>query len=186
MRAFILSDKEFRTKQYEDLSALVIEHLKDKGFETEEHPVGKEDLAHCMGCFGCWVKKPGKCVISDQMDTINHKYMQSDVAFYLCPVVFGQFSSNMKNSLDRWIPNVLPFFELRPDGSTIHPGRYDSYAKQIFVAYADDLQPEDAKLFTDIIQKHRRNVEVIIYTGSSKEFQKELEKIDLKKVGSKL
>lgn len=185
MKALILSDKEFRTKQYEALSELVIGHLKKKGFETEEYAIGREDLAFCMGCFGCWVKKPGECVISDQIASINYKYINSDVTIYLSPVIFGQFSANIKNALDRWLPNILPFFERRPDGSTIHPGRYKSYAKQIIIGYGDDLEPEDAKLFEDIIKKHRRNTEVLIYSDSS-EFLQELEKIELRKVGSRI
>lgn len=27
--------------------------------------VTKEKINPCMGCFGCWTKTPGKCVIRD-------------------------------------------------------------------------------------------------------------------------
>ena len=44
--------------------------------------------------------------------------MTSDVVVYLCPVVFGQFSANMKYAIDRWLPNMLPYFITKDDGST--------------------------------------------------------------------
>ncbi len=186
MNALVLSDKEFRTEAYDQIRGRVLEHLNSQGLTAEEIAIGREDLDFCMGCFGCWIKSPGECVIRDMVADINRKYVGSDVVVYLCPVVFGQFSANMKNALDRWIPNILPFFKRRPDGSTIHPTRYDNNPRQIMIAYAEDLQQEDGKLFTDIIMKHRNAVDVIIYNNSITDLSRELESIQLKKVGAVL
>lgn len=184
MKALILSDKEFVTETYSQLHSCVQEYLGGRGFNLEEVAIGREDLAFCMGCFGCWVKSPGECVIKDMAAQINDKYVNSDVVVYLCPVVFGQFSANMKNALDRWLPNILPFFERRPDGSTIHPARYKNYPRQIMIAYGDDLAASDAQLFTDIIRKHRNAVDILIYHETVAELRRELENIPLKKVGA--
>lgn len=184
MKALILSDKEFRTEEFGQIHSCVLEYLAERGLQAEEIAIGREDLTFCMGCFGCWIKTPGECVIKDLVAQINEKYVSADVVIYLCPVVFGQFSANMKNALDRWIPNVLPFFEKRPDGSTIHPTRYDNYPRQIMIAYADGLEDEDAQLFTDISKKHRNAVDILIYRDSAEELRKELERIPLKKVGA--
>jgi hypothetical protein len=89
--------------------------------------------------------------------------MTSDVVFYLSPVVCGQFSANIKTVVDRWLPNMLPFFDTRPDGSTVHPPRYVDYPRQIVVGCAEDLTDEDAQLFWDITKKHRRNIDVLIW-----------------------
>jgi hypothetical protein len=139
-----------------------------------------------MGCFGCWVKKPGECVIGDKMSSINRSSMTSDAVFYLTPIVFGQFSANMKNVIDRWLPNMLPFFESRPDGSTMHPPRYADYPRQIMLGYADALEDEDARLFIDINKKHRNNSEVLIYRGNDSMLLEELGRIPLTRTGGQL
>jgi len=186
MKATVISDKDYQTELFQRLKELTDKFLNDQGFKTELMNIGKDDLAFCMGCFGCWIKKPGECVINDMMTQVNYNYINSDLVIYLSPVIFGQFSANIKNALDRWIPNMLPFFETRPDGSTMHPSRYDSYPKQIIIGYGDNLSEEDVQLFIDITKKHRRNVEVMIYQGSDRDITEVLNIIELRKVGGDL
>jgi hypothetical protein len=163
MNAYIVSDKDYETNIYRDLLAGVVSVLQERAFKVEHARIGKGDLAPCMGCFGCWIKKPGECVIPDGIRAINAAAMQSDTVIYLSPVLFGQCSANIKDAIDRWLPNMLPFFMIRNDGSMIHPRRYESYPQQIFIGYGDEVDPEDAGLFQDIIKKHRRNVEARIF-----------------------
>ena len=186
MQAFIISDKEYQTPAYMKLHQLVISFLQARAFFIEQVQLGRDDLAFCMGCFGCWVKKPGECVIDDAMSAINRTYVNSDVAIYLCPVVFGQFSANIKNAIDRWLPNMLPFFETRPDGSSIHPSRYHDYPKQIFIGYGDALSQSDAQLFVDIIQKHRTNVEAFVFEQPDVDGIQRLSAIQLCRGGGQL
>lgn len=180
MKAYILSDMDYQTGAYTRLLAQVKEALL--GFEIEEKQLGRGDIHYCVGCFGCWVKKPGECVISDDIANINRAMMNSDVVVYLVPVVFGQFSANIKYALDRWLPNMLPFFQTRKDGSTMHPRRYESYPKQIMIGYGDDLSAEDAQLFIDINKKHRSSVDVLIDDDSDSEIVETLRLTDIKRV----
>lgn len=186
MKAYIISDQEYQTEQFEQLHSLISSYLTTRDFEIEEIQIGRNDLAFCKGCFGCWVKKPGECVISDKIAQINSTAMNSDVVVYLNPVVFGEFSANIKNAIDRWIPNMLPFFVKRPDGSTMHPPRYSSYPRQIMVGYGESLSAEDAQLFVDIIKKHRNNVDALIYRGKSADMTEALDKIELQRVDGSL
>jgi multimeric flavodoxin WrbA len=163
MKAFIVSDNDYETDIYHKLFAGIASYLESQDFTIEHKCIAREELAPCMGCFGCWIKKPGKCVIPDGMDAVNAATMKSEVVIYLSPVIFGQFSANIKNAIDRWLPNMLPFFITRKDGSMIHPRRYESYPQQIIVGYGDDVCDEDAQLFIDITKKHRRNVESMIF-----------------------
>ena len=121
--------------------------------------------------------------MKDMMAQINREYVNSDVVIYLNPVIFGQFSANIKNAVDRWLPNILPFFETRPDGSTMHPSRYDTSPRLIMIGYGDKLSAEDRQLFADITKKHRSNVEVLIYQDSDQEIIDALSKIELGRVG---
>ena len=186
MKATIISDKDCQTDLSSELNKLVITFLNNQGLETELIPVGRNDLAFCRGCFDCWIKRPGECVYNDMMSQINRSFANSDVVVYLSPVIFGQFSANIKNALDRWLPNMLPFFETRPDGSTMHPSRYDSYPQIIIIGYGNQLPAEDMQLFIDITKKHRNNCEVLIYQGAGQDIVDALSKIKLETVGGQL
>lgn len=180
MRAYILSDKDYQTEAY----ARLLTQMKDalSGFDIEEKQLARGDIHYCTGCFGCWIKTPGECVMKDDIAVINRAMMNSDVVVYLVPVIFGQFSANIKYALDRWLPNMLPFFETRKDGSTMHPRRYESYPKQFMIGYGDYVSAEDAQLFTDITKKHRSNVDLLIDDGSSNQIKKAFETATLKRI----
>ncbi|MCO1604262.1 NAD(P)H-dependent oxidoreductase [Desulfosporosinus nitroreducens] len=186
MKALLISDKEFQTKTYQNLKSLLEIFLNTQGLEIKILEVGTDDLAFCMGCFGCWIKKPGECVINDKMAQINRNVMTSDVVIYLNPIIFGQFSANIKNVIDRYLPNMLPFFEIRPDGSTMHPPRYDTYPKSVIIGYGSIISEDDKQLFIDITKKHRRNIEVIIYDETPETIIEALTKMELGRVDNLL
>ena len=165
MKAYLLSDGEFDTAAFRRLDALVKDCLTRRGYEIAEKRLEMEELGYCRGCFGCWVKKPGECVIKDGMAEINRRTIASDAVIYLAPVVFGQYSANMKNAVDRWIPNILPFFKVRRDGSTAHPARYRENPRYVMIGYGDGLMPEDRALFQNITKKHRENGTVLFFEG---------------------
>lgn len=186
MKATIIADKDYQTSLFQELHRSLTLFLHDRGLDTELIAIGRNDLAFCKGCFECWVKKPGECVMNDLMARVNRSYVNSDVIICLSPIIFGQFSANIKNAIDRWLPNILPFFTTRPDGSTMHLPRYDSYASHIIIGYADELSPEDAQLFIDITKKHRRNIEVMIYQEAGRDITEALRQIKMERVGGHL
>ena len=186
MKAYIISDRDFESDTFRQLDEIVSSYLKKKDFEIEHRAIEKNEIVPCMGCFGCWVKKPGECVIHDAMAELNSRCMNSDVVIYLSPVVFGQFSANIKNAIDRWLPNMLPYFLKRPDGSTIHKARYATYPKQFIIGYGESISLEDEQLFVDITMKHRRNVEAFVYRGNETELKDILAKNKLERVDGRL
>jgi multimeric flavodoxin WrbA len=184
VEAYILSDGEFDTEQLRALSAVVKRVLLQKGFAVNEKKLAPGELQYCMGCFGCWVKTPGECVLRDSMGEINRAMINSDVAVYLVPVVFGQFSANMKSALDRWIPNLLPFFIIRADGSTTHPARYEQNPQIVMIGYGEGLTEADRRLFADITARHRNNGAVLFYAGDDSQTERELSALELKRLGA--
>jgi multimeric flavodoxin WrbA len=182
MKALIISDMEYQTNVYSQINTLIKNYLTEKNYDITEMQIVKDELAFCTGCFKCWAKTPGQCIINDNMSEINRISMTSDTVIYLSPVMFGQFSANIKNTIDRWLPNVLPFFEAGPDDSTVHPPRYQSYPKNIIIGYGDELSKDDALLFSDITKKHRRDVDVLIYGSNEEIFAEEFSKLELTRV----
>lgn len=186
MRAYLLSDGEFQTERFLALDFVISDFLTQQGFELQKKTIARNELQFCRGCFECWTKTPGECSIRDGIAEINRGCMTSDVVVYLCPIVFGQFSANIKSAIDRWLPNMLPFFETRKDGSTMHPPRYENYPKQILIGYAENLLPNDAQLFIDITKKHRNNISILIDQGDDAELLESLLSIPLERIGGSL
>jgi len=53
-----------------------------------------------MGCFGCWNKTPGTCVMKDDSAKIAKAVVNSDLLIFLTPITFGGYSSELKK---HWI-----------------------------------------------------------------------------------
>ena len=181
MKVFIISDEDYNTEIYQKMSAEVIDFFQKRNFEIKQQSVKKGDLHFCLGCYGCWTKKPGECVINDSMAQINRTFNQSDVVVYLSPVVFGQFSPNIKNVIDRWLPNVLPLFVKKSDGTTGHPPRYESKPKIVVIGYGHTVTKEDAELFINVV-KHRPGVEAFVYAEGSNDLASVLETVKLERM----
>lgn len=165
MEALIIGDKEFEDNIFCNLKDMITDALIRKGFSIKFIEIDNKEITFCRGCFGCWIKTPGECIMKDKIVEINKAFVNSSVTFYLSPVMFGQFSANMKNVIDRSLPNVLPYFVKGPDGSTTHPMRYENNPAIYIIGYGENIEPFDQKLFSDITKRHRSSVEVLLYGG---------------------
>ena len=116
---------------------MVTEFLKgaeEAGAQTENVLLIQKKIKHCMGCFSCWTKTPGKCVIKDDMAELLEKHMASDIAVLACPVYVGDVTGLMKDFLDRSIPLEKPNFSKNEDGVANHVHRYDKYPKMVLIS----------------------------------------------------
>jgi len=99
-------------------------------------------LQPCIGCFGCWVKTPGQCVITnDSANNIASEQVNADALILLSEITFGGFSGEVKSFLDRSIQNILPLFELYK-GEMHHPKRYEHTPVWIAIGYGDVCEAE--------------------------------------------
>ena len=97
--------------------------LRQDGSQIETFPLREMKLAHCLGCFGCWVKTPGMCVEDDAGRQIAKAVMQSDTTVFFTPVTFGGYSPELKKMMDRFIQLISPYFQME-HGEVHHPPRY--------------------------------------------------------------
>jgi multimeric flavodoxin WrbA len=95
---------------------------EEAGAEAELLFTSKLNIQHCNGDVSCWTKTPGKCGKKDDMPQVLEKLRDCDVLVLAAPVYVDSFPGPMKNMLDRLIPILEPFFEVR-DGRTRHPVR---------------------------------------------------------------
>jgi len=84
-------------------------------------PQGK--IHHCTGCFGCWVKTPGKCVIHDGYENIGSMMGSCTELILISQCCYGSVSPFVKAVQDRAISYIHPDFVLRK-GEMHHKRRY--------------------------------------------------------------
>lgn len=95
----------------------------------------KNTIEHCRGCFACWTKTPGKCVIKDDMAEILEQYIKADLIVWSFPLYYFGMPSKIKAFLDRMLPTNLPYMDMNQDGTSRHPLRYDlSHQRYILVS----------------------------------------------------
>ncbi len=93
----------------------LLEGAKEAGAEIDLIYVEDLKVNSCRGCFTCWVKTPGQCVHKDDMVDLLTKHQMADVIILATPVFCDGMTSTLKAVLDRSIPLVHPFFEVRDD-----------------------------------------------------------------------
>ena len=141
-----------------DLTIMAIEtaitnQLIQHGWNVEPLELRNLKIAECVGCFGCWVKSPGTCVINDDGRETTRKFIQSDLAIWLTPITFGGFSYELKKAFDRIIPLVLPYFEFYK-GKTRHKARYEKYPKLLIIGVQNPgLEGEET--FLELAERNR-------------------------------
>jgi multimeric flavodoxin WrbA len=126
-------------------------------------------IAPCAGCFGCWTRTPGECVIKDDARDVVGSYVRSDLVVYVTPVTFGGYSSQLKKLLDRIILSVLdPRFTV-VDGEVHHRLRYRRYPKTVGFGTLPSPDPDAERLFARLVARNGINVhqqsDVEILTG---------------------
>lgn len=99
--------------------------------ETEVVHVYQKNIRDCLGCFGCWKRTPGKCVIEDDMGAILDSYLAADVIIWSFPLYYYGMPSRIKALMDRLLPTNLPFMAVSEGGARCgHPSRYDMSKKR--------------------------------------------------------
>ena len=82
-------------------------------------------IGPCRGCFGCWQRGDGHCVIPDDQNAILDLYRNADVIIWSFPLYCYGMPSHLKAVLDRTIPLVKMKMVQNPDGTVRHEALAD-------------------------------------------------------------
>jgi len=112
----------------------LLEGAREAGAETEEVFLVERDIKHCRGCFGCWGKTPGKCVINDEMPGLMDLFLESDCAGLGTPVYSMYMTGLLKSFTERLLPLATPHIRRNADGTFYHDGRIKRFPRVFCVA----------------------------------------------------
>lgn len=109
-------------------TALMLRHLVDGlregGAEVEVVALRDRRIQDCIGCFTCWTRTPGVCLLKDDMRAeLYPRWLAADLAVYAAPLYFHTVNAAMARFVERTLPAVQPFFE-SSSGRIRHPLRH--------------------------------------------------------------
>jgi hypothetical protein len=131
--------------------------LEGLGWSLEVLNLAQMEIAPCTGCFACWTKTPGRCIIPDQGDIAAKALVNSRLAVFLTPLSFGGYNFHLKKALDRIICVVSPFFT-KVRGEIHHQKRYESYPKLLGIGLCEYPDKEAQSLFAALVEANAKNL----------------------------
>jgi multimeric flavodoxin WrbA len=77
-----------------------------KGMTSNESEIiniylADKNIQYCRGCYSCWSKTPGKCVINDDMKEMIELMQNTDLFIFGTPLYFNNISGTLKVFFDR-------------------------------------------------------------------------------------
>ncbi len=98
--------------------------LQDRGHQVQVLTLRDLETRFCTGCWGCWVKTPGKCVFEDDSHLVAEEMIRSDFVLFASPVIMGYLSALLKKFMDKSIQLIHPYITV-VQGEAHHRARYD-------------------------------------------------------------
>ena len=127
-----------------------IRNLYDESLKVVR--LGDQSITACIGCWNCWVKAPGRCVMKDQMAESYPDYVNSDTVIILMDTAQGFISHQAKAFLDRTIPHYNPYIEI-VDGECHHVARYKCYPDMVFYYDTEGLTNKEEQVIEDYLYR---------------------------------
>lgn len=117
-------------------------------------PVGR-----CLGCFGCWIKTPGRCVIQDRASVLPEQLKNCNEWVIISPLLYGGYSIAVKAALERCLGYLLPYLRVN-QGWMGHQPRYPHRWVQLQVCFYGPCPAEQQQLARRLVRANSRNLEV--------------------------
>lgn len=138
---------------------LILTDIENFNFNIEgEHKVinPQGNIKNCIGCFGCWAKTPGECIIHDGYERTSLDMGLCDEMIIVSECCYGTVSPFIKAVQDRAISYVQGDFIIK-NGEMHHKHRYDNHIHLSAYFYGEDITEDEKKTARDIIEGQAEN-----------------------------
>ena len=128
-----------------------------------EHKIIKPNgsIRNCIGCFGCWIKTPGKCVIHDGYEGTGIDMSKCAELILVSKCYYGSVSPFVKTVQDRAISYLHPDFVIRK-GEMHHKRRYENVIHLSAHFYGDGITETDKKTAENLIHANADNYDAVV------------------------
>jgi putative NADPH-quinone reductase len=128
MKVLLLRANPRKTGYTERLTNLFLQGLRETGAEIKDVDLTALSVAHCHGCYHCWLITPGACVHQDDMGDLLEEVLAADLIVCATPLYFYSMSAHLKTFFERTLPLTQPGFASSAQGrirnGTRHPERW--------------------------------------------------------------
>lgn len=119
------------------------------------------DIHHCVGCFGCWVKTPGKCVIRDGYEGTGTDLGKCTELILISRCCYGSVSPFVKMVQDRAISYIHPDFVIR-NGEMHHKRRYKNMITLSAYFYGEDITEIEKETAINVLKANVENYDGLL------------------------
>lgn len=129
-------------------------HLPVEGEYKVINPRG--EIHPCVGCFGCWVKTPGKCVLHDGYEGTGSDMGKCTELILISRCYYGSVSPFVKTVQDRAISYIHPDFVIRK-GEMHHKRRYKNIIRLSAYLYGENMTDAEKETARELLKANAEN-----------------------------
>ncbi len=134
-------------------------HVRVDGEYKVIKPHGK--IHHCIGCFGCWVKTPGKCVIHDGYEGTGSDMGKCTELILISRCYYGSVSPFVKMVQDRALSYIHPDFVMRK-GEMHHKRRYKNTIMLSTYFYGENITDIEKETAGELLKANADNYDALV------------------------
>lgn len=134
------SPRDNETSKTELVLQNFLEGARRAGAATETLYLRNYQIHHCLGCFSCWTKTPGRCVQQDDMtEVLFDRYLAADLVVLASPIYDATMNARMKLFVERTLPMVDPL-KATPDAAGA-PHRFENMPRVVALSVCGFWDP---------------------------------------------
>jgi multimeric flavodoxin WrbA len=138
--AFNSSPRDNDTSKTELVLQNFLEGAKRAGAVAETLYLRNYTIKHCLGCYGCWLQTPGRCVQKDDMSAeLFDRYLAADLVVLASPIYHATMNARMKLFIERTLPMMDPLKAMPEGGGAPH--RYENMPRVVTLSVCGFSDP---------------------------------------------
>lgn len=134
----------------------------------------KGNIHNCIGCFGCWVKTPGRCVIHDGYEGTGSDMGKCAELILVSRCCYGSVSPFVKTVQDRAISYIHADFVIRK-GEMHHKQRYQNRITLSAHLYGENITDMEKETTRELLNANAVNYDGLVKSIS---FYKDVEELE--------